>query len=71
MVVSNTHTHTHTQYAAEYSTDATVYGLMKGSHISFFAHHLCKISEAIVGQEVATLHKHAAVMASRANHDLD
>ena len=59
------------KYAAENSSDSTVYGLMKGSHSSFFAHHLCRISEAVVGQEVATLHEHAVAMASRADHDLD
>ena len=46
-------------------------GLMKGSHSSFFAHHLCCISESVVGQEVVTIHAHAVAMASRADHDLD
>ena len=44
---------------------------MKGSHSSFFAYHLCCISESVVSQEVVTLHKHAVAMASRADHDLD
>ena len=52
-------------YAADNSSDSTIYGLMKGLHTSFFAHHLCKISEACVGQVPQTLHTHAAAMASR------
>ena len=64
MYLTHTHTHTH-------KSDTTAYGLMKGSHSSFVAHHLCCISESIVRQEVASLHDHAAAMASRADHDLD
>ena len=59
------------KYAKANKSDSTAYGLMKGSHSSFFAHHLCCISESIVGQEVATIHAHAVAMASRADHDLD
>ena len=59
------------KYAKANKSDSTAYGLMKGSHSSFFAHHLCCISESIVGQEVATIHAHALAMAPRADHDLD
>ena len=54
-----------------YLTHTHIYGLMKGSHSSFVAHHLYCISEYIVRQEVASLHEHAVAMASRADHDLD
>jgi len=59
------------KYARANESDSTIYGLMKGSHSSFVAHHLCCISESIVRQEVASLHDHAVAMASRADHDLD
>jgi len=59
------------KYAKTNKSDTTAYGLMKGSHSSFVAHHLCCISESIVGREVATIHAHAVAMASRADHDLD
>jgi len=58
------------KYAADNKSDSTVYGLMTGSHSSFFAHHLCCISESVVSQEVVTLHKSAVAMASRADQDL-
>jgi len=59
------------KYAADNKSDSTIYGLMKGSHSSFFAHHLCCIAESVVGQEVVTIRAHAVAMASRADHDLD
>ena len=59
------------KYARANESDTTIYGLMKGSHSSYVAHHLCCISESIVRQEVVSLHDHAVAMASRADHDLD
>ena len=58
------------KYAKANKSDTTAYGLMKGLHSSFVAHHLCCISESIVSQEVTSLHAHAIAMASGADHDL-
>ena len=53
------------KYAADNSSDSTIYGQMKGSHSSFFAHHMSTLAEPVVNRDVITLHQLTAGMASR------